>query len=334
MIKKFKKIVSVTLASAMLLCTNAFAAYTDVPEDSDVYSAVETLSTLGILNGYEDNTFKPDGNITRAEMCAVLCRALGFGGVSGSYYDCCFTDVPRDHWAYWYVALCKEHDIVDGMGNDIFVPDSSVTLNQAVKMILSAMGYGILAESNGGWPTGYLSTAAKYGILDGITEKTDSPATRATVAKLLDNALPAPVVLTSGNPTTGFTLEIADGTGTFPYSSLLSDLGIVKISGSIVGTSEKEYNGSKCDDGEVIYRFNNAKGNEFLENYLSEKADKDNYATFTFKYESGVPVSKYSDTPSEIFVKKLSNDNPFDIFVNKRADDTYMIIDIRPVKEK
>lgn len=334
MIKKFKKIVSVTLASAMLLCTNAFAAYTDVPEDSDVYSAVETLSTLGILNGYEDNTFKPDGNITRAEMCAVLCRALGFGGVSGSYYDCCFTDVPRDHWAYWYVALCKEHDIVDGMGNDIFVPDSSVTLSQAVKMILSAMGYGILAESNGGWPAGYVSTAAKYGILDGITEKTDSPATRATVAKLLDNALPAPVVLTSGNPTTGFTLEIADGTGTFPYRSLLSDLGITKINGSIVGTSEKEYNGSKCDDGEVIYRFNNAKGNEFLENYLSEKADKDNYATFTFKYESGVPVSKYSDTPSEIFVKKLSNDNPFDIFVNKRADDTYMIIDIRPVKEK
>lgn len=334
MIKKFKKIVSVTLASAMLLCTNAFAAYTDVPEDSDVYSAVETLSTLGILNGYEDNTFKPDGNITRAEMCAVLCRALGFGGVSGSYYDCCFADVPRDHWAYWYVALCKEHDIVDGMGNDIFVPDSSVTLNQAVKMILSAMGYGILAESNGGWPTGYLSTAAKYGILDGITEKTDSPATRATVAKLLDNALPAPVVVTSGNPTTGFTLEIADGTGTFPYRSLLSDLGITKINGSIVGTSEKEYNGSKCDDGEVIYRFNNAKGNEFLENYLSEKADKDKYATFTFKYESGVPVSKYLDTPSEIFVKKLSNDNPFDIIVNKRADDTYMIIDIRPVKEK
>lgn len=334
MIKKFKKIVSVTLASAMLLCTNAFAAYTDVPEDSDVYSAVETLSTLGILNGYEDNTFKPDGNITRAEMCAVLCRALGLEAPETFYYDYSFTDVPRDHWAYWYVALCKEHDIVDGMGNDIFAPDSSVTLSQAVKMILSAMGYGILAESNGGWPAGYVSTAAKYGILDGITEKTDSPATRATVAKLLDNALPAPVVLTSGNPTTGFTLEIADGTGTFPYSSLLSDLGIVKISGSIVGTSEKEYNGSKCDDGEVIYRFNNAKGNEFLENYLSEKADKDKYATFTFKYESGVPVSKYSDTPSEIFVKKLSNDNPFDIFVNKHADDTYMIIDIRPVKEK
>lgn len=332
MIKKFKKIVSVALASAMLLCTNAFAAYTDVPEDSDVYSAVETLSTLGIINGYEDNTFKPDGNITRAEMCAVLCRARGLG-VSRSYYDC-FTDVPRDHWAYWYVGLCKEYDIVDGMGNDIFAPDSNVTLSQAVKMILSAMGYGILAEANGGWPAGYVSTAAKYGILDGITEKTDSPATRATIAKLLDNALPAPLLLTSVNPTTGFTAEVADGTGTFPYRSLLSDLGIVKISGSIVGTSEKEYNGSKCDDGEVIYRFNNAKGNEFLENYLSEKADKDKYATFTFKYESGVPVSKYLDTPSEIFVKKLANDNPFNIFVNKRADDTYMIIDIRPVKEK
>lgn len=333
MIKKFKKIVSVTLASAMLLCTNAFAAYTDVPEDSDVYSAVETLSTLGILNGYEDNTFKPDGNITRAEMCAILCRALGLEAPGTFYYDS-FTDVPRDHWAYLYIGLCKVSKIVDGMGNDIFAPDSNVTFNQAVKMILSAMGYEIIAEANGGWPAGYVSIAAKYGILDGITEKTDSPATRATVAKLLDNALPAPVVITSGNPTTGFTLEIADGTGTFPYSSLLSDLGIVKISGSIVGTSEKEYNGSKCDDGEVIYRFNNAKGNEFLENYLSEKADKDNYATFTFKYESGVPVSKYSDTPSEIFVKKLSNDNPFDIFANKRADDTYMIIDIRPVKEK
>ncbi|GEM_PF-3266665 len=36
MIKELKKFVSVTLASAVLLCTNAFAAYTDVPEDSDV----------------------------------------------------------------------------------------------------------------------------------------------------------------------------------------------------------------------------------------------------------------------------------------------------------
>ena len=92
MIKELKKFVSVTLASAVLLCTNAFAAYTDVPEDSDVYSAVETLSTLGIINGYEDNTFKPEGNITRAEMCAVLCRARGLkdSGFRHDYY----TDVP------------------------------------------------------------------------------------------------------------------------------------------------------------------------------------------------------------------------------------------------
>ena len=79
-----------------------------------MYSAVETLSTLGIINGYEDNTFKPEGNITRAEMCAVLCRARGLkdSGFRHDYY----TDVPGNHRAYLYIGLCRENRIVDGMG--------------------------------------------------------------------------------------------------------------------------------------------------------------------------------------------------------------------------
>lgn len=317
MIKKLKRIISIALLASLMLSTNAFAAYTDVSEESDIYSAVRTLSTLGILNGYEDNAFRPNANITRAEMCAILCRALG--AKPTEYHDL-FTDVTEDHWASKYITFCGGQKIVSGMGDGTFEPDGNVTYEQAVKMIISAIGYNLMAEANGGWPDGYLKIAHKYGVSTDVkVEKTDSAATRGTVAQLMYNALTIPLMVqvVFGTPAT---FAIMDGTGDYPYNSLITtDLGIAKISGSIVGTSQKAYNKLKCADDEVIYRFDNANDDEFWKEYLGKNADKDNYATYTFKFEKDVPVNQYLDTPSDIYVKKISDTN-------------YTIIDIRPAK--
>ena len=48
--------------------------YTDVPADAWYNNAVSTLSNAGIIDGYEDGTFKPDGNITRAEFATIAVR--------------------------------------------------------------------------------------------------------------------------------------------------------------------------------------------------------------------------------------------------------------------
>ncbi len=330
MLKNFKKVISITLLAAFMLGTNAFAAYTDVSEESDIYSAVQELSSFDILKGYEDNTFRPTDNITRAEMCAVVCRARGLESDADKWANAKgnFTDVTPEHWANGYINAASWGKFVNGMGDDTFEPESNITYEQAVKMIVAAIGYGTMAEASGGWPEGYLEIADRYGISKGIgIAQTDSFATRAIVAKLIYNALPVPIMVLAEWIDTGDgflripQFAAADGSGEIPYRSLITELGAAKIEGSIVGTNEKKYNKSKCDADEVIYRFNDANDDEFWEDYLNKNVDKDNYACYTFKFENGTPVNKYLDVPSEIYVKKLS-------------DGSYTIVGIRAAEEK
>ena len=77
--KNLAKVLSVVLALAMALSMVSFAAFSDVAADAKYGEAVSILSSLGVIIGYEDGTFKPDETITRAEFAAVVCRLLGMG---------------------------------------------------------------------------------------------------------------------------------------------------------------------------------------------------------------------------------------------------------------
>jgi hypothetical protein len=50
--------------------------FKDVPETHWAYEAIEELSEMGIINGYEDGTFKPDEAVTRAELATMLDRYI------------------------------------------------------------------------------------------------------------------------------------------------------------------------------------------------------------------------------------------------------------------
>ena len=75
--KKLSRVLSVVLAVAML-CTMSFAVsadtYTDVSTSDSYYEAVEALTALGVVKGYETGDFQPDGKITRAEAAAIIHR--------------------------------------------------------------------------------------------------------------------------------------------------------------------------------------------------------------------------------------------------------------------
>ena len=68
--KNFKKVIATVAALAM--ASSSFVAmaatYPDVTTDATYYSAVEQLSALGMIEGFEDGTFKPDEKVTRAQM--------------------------------------------------------------------------------------------------------------------------------------------------------------------------------------------------------------------------------------------------------------------------
>ena len=230
--KNLSKVLAVVLALVMALSMVSFAAYTDVADDANYAEAVSVLSSLEMLKGYEDGTFKPEGDITRAEFAMVVCRLLGYGATAetpASYAP--FNDVAADHWASGAIALAAQQKIVNGYGDGNFGPEDNVTYEQAIKMVVAALGYTVVAESNGGYPGGFQIVAAQAGILDGITDgKAGVAASRGVVAQLAYNALDVPMMAQ-----VGFGDEVK-----YDYDNtlLLNRIGVVKVEATIAGTAK------------------------------------------------------------------------------------------------
>ena len=186
-----KKTLAVVLTFAMILSMGFSAfAYTDVAEGTKVSEAVGILSNLGILTGFEDGTFKPDETVTRAQMAAIICRTLGYEDqAQSSAGSTMFNDVAADHWAAGYINVAQSLQIVNGYGDGNFGPEDQVTYEQAVKMIVVALGYELDAQAKGGWSTGYLAVAAREGITKNANGTVGAAANRGTIAVLVYNSL-------------------------------------------------------------------------------------------------------------------------------------------------
>jgi uncharacterized protein YkwD len=150
----------------LLFTTYASAAYIDVSPDDYGYTAIMELSSKGVLSGYLDGSFRPDGLITRTEAAAVITRADGSAsdikpGVKSSYVD-----VPDDYWGVGYIMKATENGILSGMGDGRFCPEENVTYYQLIKMIVCMNAYNDRALSLGGWPLGYVQAAYELGYID------------------------------------------------------------------------------------------------------------------------------------------------------------------------
>ncbi len=188
---------------------NSTATFSDVQTGTVVGDAVAKLVTYGILSGYPDGTFKPDGEITRAEFAAVIARfnkidtSLGSDAVTG------FSDLDNDSsraWARPYVKAAVDAKIINGFEDGTFRAAEPVTYEQAVKMIICAIGYAPIAESELNllkktqpatvtWSSGYISAANKNNITkNAISANVTEAATRGTVAVLVSNAVDAPPI--------------------------------------------------------------------------------------------------------------------------------------------
>ncbi|MBQ4517774.1 MAG: S-layer homology domain-containing protein [Clostridia bacterium] len=195
--KKAKKLLSLLLAFAMvftLAVPATFAAdFSDVPTNYQYYDAVQSLVARGIINGYEDGTFKPEATITRAEFAKMVIYAIGMGNLAqDSSVSTGFPDVSSEHWAAGVIKIAYDLKIINGFDDGTFKPDENVTYDQALKMAVCAKydKFGEAAMKNGGYPEGYRKVAASYGFIKNITDGVYSePAKRGTIAKLMDNML-------------------------------------------------------------------------------------------------------------------------------------------------
>lgn len=177
----------------------AFAAkFEDVSADYE--DAVGVLSALGVITGYEDGTYRPERIVTRAEMAKLIVEILGYGDlVAGSASN--FADT-QGHWADSWIALAAGRGLVIGTGDGNFAPDRQVSYDEAITMVVRALGYTDASNELKGmtWPTNFKVKASELKLLDGV-KSVSGGADRGGVAQLLFNALDATLVTidTDGN---------------------------------------------------------------------------------------------------------------------------------------
>ena len=194
---KLTKRILATLVAVVFVLTSfvtvpSFAAFTDLTEADNSYEAVNVLNKLGVINGYDDGSFKPLNNVTRAEFTAMLLRTRGMGNVgSTSLENPPFPDVVSSDvsWAIANIRTAREMGIINGYDDGTFKPNNNVSYEEAVKMIVCALGYGEMGSEGAFWYSKYLMTAKSLGFLDGAGGAIATPATRATIANMLYNCL-------------------------------------------------------------------------------------------------------------------------------------------------
>ena len=184
-----KKVLSLVLAFAMILGSFGFVFASQFPDvsDTEYYSEpVNVLSGFGVIGGFPDGTFGPEKEVTRAQMATMIVNTLGMN-VSGQS-DTKFSDVPKSHWASGFIAYATSVGFVAGYPDGTFKPDQQVTYDQALTMIVAALGYK--AESlPGSWPGNFVNKAQGLGILDTCKTTGTTNAPRQDIACFLYDAL-------------------------------------------------------------------------------------------------------------------------------------------------
>lgn len=111
-------------------------SFSDVPSDAWYAKAVNTLSSLGMLGGYPDGTFRPDAPITRAEFAAIAL-AFAYDPASAS---CSYTDVSTSAWYYTYVAQATTYGWIGGYPDGSFRPNNSITRAEVAVIVNNMLG--------------------------------------------------------------------------------------------------------------------------------------------------------------------------------------------------
>ncbi len=227
--------------------------------------AAEILGALGIMVGDAGTgNFRPNDNIIRSEMTKVAVYTLGLEDiVVSSGVSTIFPDVAPTHWASGAINIGYQQGLVVGDAIGTFRPDDNVLLQEAITIIVRALGYQPKAEAIGGYPGGYVTVASSLQLLKGINGAMNAPAKRGEIAQLVFNALTVDMMeQTEFGPNPSY--ETVDRTLLYDY------LNVEKGYGQVLATDETSLNASegvaedKVQIGDTVFQNSTLSAKEYL----------------------------------------------------------------------
>lgn len=191
-----KKIIAMIVSVCVLfsLVPASFAAENADISESQYQKDIEQLLAIGIMSGDENGNFNPSECLTRAEFAKIIYTVQNLGFDMNTATTGLFSDVLPSHWAYQYILFAVSQGNMIGGTDGRFRPDDCITGTEAIKVLISLLGYDYKAKAMGGYPLGYEVTASELGMLKGLSIDNGDFILREEVAKLINNALDIPVV--------------------------------------------------------------------------------------------------------------------------------------------
>ncbi|MCK9479638.1 MAG: S-layer homology domain-containing protein [Firmicutes bacterium] len=346
---------SIIYAIVLVIILNAatFAVSSNI-ETTEYEEAARVLSALEIIDGYEDGVFDPEETINRAEFAIMTARMLGLKDMPAALTtEKIFTDVESSSRAAGYIKAIADLNIISGYGDNRFGPEEPIIYEQAIKVIVSILGYDMYAVQRGGYPAGYMAIAAEKGITKRANGIVGQPAKRGLIVQLLYNALEVDLLQQTGYGA-GVTYTVVSN------QSLLSErLKIQKENGQITaveGTTLTGASNLRADEvmlGDTIYKTGKINAKDYLgyrvTAYLTEDTS-DDYKTIVLimpqKNKNNLVQVKadqiHSDTNKKNFVYWIGDDvngkkeeltisATADIIYNGKAWIDFSAADLKPV---
>lgn len=165
--------------------------FTDI-EGHWAIDSINKFVSSGIMEGYEDNTFRPDNDVTRAEFIKMVNKNFGFteeGEVN-------FTDVDKNSWYYQDLKKAIKAGYISGYDDGTFKPDDSISREEVAEILRkidNLNGDGILEfsdnDSIGKWAINAVDAVSDNGFMNGYEDGSFRPKnklTRAEAVVILD----------------------------------------------------------------------------------------------------------------------------------------------------